>query len=404
MRILHVLDHSIPLHSGYTFRSYQLIKGQQALGHETLHVTGIKQGDCENEFEQVEDLGFYRTTKYNKLLSRLPILNQYEVVRSLKARMFEILKDNPVDIIHAHSPALNGLAAVDVGEKLGIPVLYEIRAFWEDAAVSHGTCREGDLRYTLTKKLESHVVHRADAVTTICNGLKKDLISRGVAEDKITIIPNAVDISKFSGPSDPDPALQEKLGLKDKIILGFIGSFYDYEGLDILVESFPQILKEKPEARLLLVGGGQEDANLKQQVARLGLEESVIFTGRVPHNQVQDYYNLVDIFIYPRKKMRLTDLVTPLKPLEAMAQHKLVAASDIGGHNELIRDGETGTLFRPDDPDDLARTILDMLENRDKWPDMIAAGRRYVEEERNWKNSVANYPAVFERLAKLKKK
>ena len=333
-----------------------------------------------------------------------PILGQYEVVRSLKKRMFEILKGNPVDIIHAHSPALNGLAAVDVGEKLGIPVLYEIRAFWEDAAVSHGSCKEGDLRYNLTKKLETHVVRRADAVTTICNGLKQDLISRGVAEDKITIIPNAVDITKFSGPNNPDPALQEKLGLNGKITLGFIGSFYDYEGLDILVDAFPKILAEKPEARLLMVGGGQEADHLKQQVQRLGLSDHVIFTGRVPHDQVENYYNLVDIFVYPRKKMRLTDLVTPLKPLEAMAQHKLVAASDIGGHNELIEDGVTGTLFRPDDPDDLARTILSMLDNRNSWPEMIAAGRRYVEEVRNWKNSVANYPAVFERLAKLKKK
>ncbi|WP_417317490.1 TIGR04063 family PEP-CTERM/XrtA system glycosyltransferase [Emcibacter sp.] len=403
MRILHVLDHSIPLHSGYTFRSYQLIKGQQALGHETLHVTGIKQGASMADYELVEDLGFFRTNQYNRLFASLPILNQYEVVRSLKKRMFEILRENPVDLIHAHSPALNGLAAVDVGKKLGIPVLYEIRAFWEDAAVSHGTCREGDLRYNLTKKLETYVVQRADAVTTICNGLKQDLVSRGVPEEKITIIPNAVDISKFSGPSEPDPQLQEQLGLKGKIILGFIGSFYDYEGLDILVESFPQILEQKPEARLLLVGGGQEENNLKKQVERLGLSDSVIFTGRVPHDQVQNYYNLVDIFIYPRKKMRLTDLVTPLKPLEAMAQHKLVAASDIGGHNELITDGVTGTLFSPDDPADLARTIFAMLDNRDKWPEMIAAGRRYVEEVRNWKNSVANYSAVFERLANIRK-
>jgi len=124
----------------------------------------------------------------------------------------------------------------------------------------------------------------------------------------------------------------------------------------------------------------------------------VMFTGRVPHDKVQDYYNQVDIFVYPRKKMRLTDLVTPLKPLEAMAQHKLVAASDIGGHNELIEDGKTGVLFKPDNSLNLAKTIIELLQNRDQWPAMTAAGRQYVEEVRNWKNSVSNYPAIFNRI------
>ena len=124
----------------------------------------------------------------------------------------------------------------------------------------------------------------------------------------------------------------------------------------------------------------------------------MIFTGRVPHDKVQDYYNLVDIFVYPRKKMRLTDLVTPLKPLEAMAQHKLVAASDIGGHRELIEDGKTGALFEPDSPLALSRKIGELAEMRDKWPAFHEAGRAYVEEVRNWKNSVANYPAIYERI------
>lgn len=398
MRILHVFDHSIPLHSGYTFRSYQILQEQRKLGLETLHVTGIKHLDPKGEKEEVEGLEFYRTIKYSRFLNALPIINQYEVVRSLRHRIDEIIATEQVDIIHAHSPVLNGMAALAAGRKHSIPVVYEIRAFWEDASASLGTCREGDLRYRFTKWLETRAVQKADAVTVICEGLKNDLVSRGIEAEKITLIPNAVDISKFSGPEEPDEDLKARLGLNGANILGFIGSFYEYEGLNILIDSMGDILEKMPETRLLLVGGGPEEDNLRAQVSACGLEEKIIFTGRVPHDRVQKYYNLVDIFVYPRKKMRLTDLVTPLKPLEAMAQHKLVAASDIGGHNELIEDGRTGILFKPDDPRDLALTIGKMMQDKASWPEILVNGRRYVEEVRNWTNSVANYPAVYEKI------
>ena len=342
MRILHVFDHSIPLHSGYTFRSFQILSEQRKLGLETLHVTGIKHTAPSEAKETVDGLEFYRTPFSGSILNKLPILNQWNVVRTLSKKIEQIVKSEKVDIIHAHSPVLNGLAALKVGRKYNIPVHYEIRAFWEDAAVSHGTSVEGDLRYNISKWLETYVVKNVASVTTICDGLKQDLIGRGIAEDKITLIPNAVDISKFSGPGAANAELSEKLGLNDMTVLGFIGSFYDYEGLDILIRSMNSIIARVPNACLLLVGGGPEDEALKSLTEKKMLGDRIIFTGRVPHDKVQDYYNLVDIFVYPRKKMRLTDLVTPLKPLEAMAQHKLVAASDIGGHRELIEDGKTG--------------------------------------------------------------
>lgn len=398
MRVLHVFDHSIPLHSGYTFRSFQILSEQRKLGIETLHVTRIKHTAPYQDKEEVEGLEFYRTKPGSPLLNKLPIVNQWNVVRTLAMRIEEIVKTEEVDIIHAHSPVLNGLAALKVGKKYNIPVHYEIRAFWEDASVSHGDCKEGDMRYNITKSLETHVVKNAASVTTICDGLKQDLISRGISDDKITLIPNAVDISKFSGPEEANRDLQERLNIVDMTVLGFIGSFYDYEGIDILLRSMRSILHRVPNACLLLVGGGPMDDYLKGLADKLLLGDRVIFTGRVPHNKVQDYYNLVDIFVYPRKKMRLTDLVTPLKPLEAMAQHKLVAASDIGGHRELIEDGKTGVLFEPDNPIALASKIGDLVERKDEWPTFHKAGRYYVEEVRNWKNSVSNYPAIYERI------
>ena len=399
MRILHILDHSIPLHSGYTFRSANILRQQRALGWHTAHVTGLKQGACAQAEETVDGLHFYRTAPSGNPLFRLPGLDQWEVVRTLARRIEEVAAIEKPDLLHAHSPALNGLAALRAGRKLGLPVVYECRAFWEDAAVDHGTSREGGLRYRATRALETRVFQRADAVTTICEGLRAEIASRGIAADKITVIPNAVDTDSFTFGAPAKAELQQQLGLAGKTVLGFIGSFYAYEGIPLLLQALPALLCQHPQLRLLLVGGGPQEADIRATIAQLDLQEAVILTGRVPHEQVQDYYNLVDIFAYPRLPMRLTDLVTPLKPLEAMAQGRLVVASDVGGHKELVRHGDTGMLFAAGDADALAAAVNDLLARRDEWQGIRERGRHFVEQERTWPLSVARYRAVYGGLA-----
>jgi PEP-CTERM/exosortase A-associated glycosyltransferase len=236
-------------------------------------------------------------------------------------------------------------------------------------------------------------------VFTICEGLRSDIVGRGIAADHITVIPNAVDIESFDSGGRKDPALLAHLGLQDCAVIGFIGSFYAYEGLDLLLEALPGIVAVLPDVRVLLVGGGPQEQALKSQAQRLGIADKVVFAGRVPHDQVQRYYDMVDVFAYPRHSMRLTDLVTPLKPLEAMAQGRLVVASDVGGHRELIRHGETGWLFKADDVQSLKDTLLQVLAKRDPCIDTRQAGRRFVEKERNWPSSVARYREVYSRLS-----
>ena len=398
MKILHILDHSIPLHSGYTFRTKAILEQQRKLGWETFHVTSPKHSAPTSAIESVNGFTFYRSAQPLGLFAKLPFLNQWAMVLSLAKRLDEVIPEIKPDVLHAHSPALNGLAALKVAKKYKIPLVYECRAFWEDAAVDHGTSTEGGLRYYLTKWLETYVFKRADAVTTICEGLRSDIASRGIPEEKITVIPNAVDIERFSYNVEPDQQLRTQLGLQDKTVLGFIGSFYAYEGLPLLLEALPTIVLNKPGTRLLLVGGGPQEALIKQKTKELGLEEAVIFTGRVPHERVQDYYNQVDIFVYPRLSMRLTDLVTPLKPLEAMAQGRLVVASDVGGHKELIENQHNGCLFKANDADALAATVLSLLNQPQRWEQLRVAGRSYVEQERNWTKSVSFYKNIYSQL------
>lgn len=400
MRVLHVLDHSIPLQSGYTFRTRAILNEQRALGWQTTQVTGPKHnpGAAIAPVEHIDGLEFHRCQGTQGLLGRLPVIGQWSVISVLTRRLLEVARKERPDVIHAHSPALNGVAAVRAGRVLGLPVVYEVRGFWEDAAVSHGTSREGGLRYRLTRAMETWVLRRADEVTCICEGIRRDLIARGIDPAKITIVPNAVDASRFQPVGARDQAIEQRLQLGGKKVVAFIGSFYAYEGLDLLVAAMPRLLAARPDIRLLLVGGGQVTEEIKQQVTRLGLQDAVIMTGRVPYEEVESYYSVTDVLVYPRKSMRLTDLVTPLKPLEAMAQKSLFLASDVGGHKELVRDGVTGTLFKADDIDDLVKKLLDLLDQEHRWPAIRAAGRDFVENERNWINSVANLKAVYRRL------
>ncbi|WP_296753940.1 TIGR04063 family PEP-CTERM/XrtA system glycosyltransferase [Thiobacillus sp.] len=400
MKILHVFDHTLPLHSGYTFRSAAILRNQRKLGWQTWHLSGPKQIDCSVPEEDADGLHFYRTPKPSGLLARLPGGDPFAVMGAIEKRLLGLARDLQPDVIHAHSPVLDAVPAIRVGRKLGIPVVYEIRAFWEDAAVDHGSTQEGGLRYRLTRALETWAVKNADAVTVICEGLRRDLVARGIARDKITVIPNAVDIDQFAVGGKPDAGLKLKLGLGSSRVLGFIGSFYAYEGLDLLLDALPAILKQIPDVKVLLVGGGPQEAALKRQVMALDLKERVVFTGRVPHAEVNRYYDLIDVLVYARHPMRLTELVTPLKPLEAMAQGRLMVASDVGGHKELIQDGKTGTLFQAGNAGDLASKVVALLKYEQGWDRMKRNGRQFVESERNWAASVARYRGVYGSLVK----
>lgn len=404
IKVLHILDHSIPLHSGYTFRTAAILREQRKLGWQTFHLTSPKQEKCSVLEETVDGLHFYRTPPATGFMASKPVLSEIALINATTERLEQVARQIKPDVLHAHSPVLNAIPALRVGKKLGIPVVYEIRAFWEDAAVDHGTSKEWGLRYRATRALETYAIKHVDAVTTICEGLRSDIVARGIPASKVTVIPNAVDIEKFTVGGAPDVELQAKLGLAGKTVLGFIGSFYAYEGLNVLLDALPLMLQSNPEIRLLLTGGGFQEQALREQAQRLGVADKVIFTGRVPNSEVTHYYDLVDVLVYPRLSMRLTELVTPLKPLEAMAQGRLVAASDVGGHRELIQPDVTGVLFKAGDAADLARVVLELIANSQRWPAIKAAGRHYVETERNWANSVGRYRNIYPALIEDKRR
>jgi PEP-CTERM/exosortase A-associated glycosyltransferase len=396
MRILHVLDHSAPLHSGYTFRTLAILREQRALGWETVQLTTPRQGPVAAASERVDGWTFERTPFVPGAWSKVPAVGRYlDEMRATARRLEALVAQVRPDVLHAHSPVLNAIPALSVGRKRGLPVVYEMRASWEDAAVDHGSTTEGSVRYRLSRALETFALRRADAITTICEGLRADIAARGIDANSVTVIPNGVDVKAFDFDAPPDPQLRRHLGLDGATVIGFAGSFYGYEGLDLLLDAAALLTATRPDLRVLLVGGGPQEANLGSQARRLGIAERVIFAGRVPHGEVQRYYNLIDVLAYPRRSIRLTEVVTPLKPLEAMAQGRIFVASNVGGHRELVRDGETGFLFPAGDAAALARTIDEVLSRRGDWDRVKRQARRFVEDERTWARSVARYADVY---------
>ncbi len=400
-RVLHILDHSLPLHSGYAFRTRAIMAAQLAQGLEVRGITGLRHAAEGAAVESIDGLTFHRTPG---TAGGPAGMREWREIHALAQAVVRLARDWRPDLLHAHSPALSGMAGLKAARALELPLVYEIRAFWEDAAVGNGTGSEGSLRYRLTRQLENRVIAGADAVMTICHGLRDDLLTRGVPAGRIGVMPNGVDLTLFGNPPPRDDALARELRLGSGPVIGFIGSFYDYEGLDDLVAAMPDLLCQHPGARLLLVGGGPMETALKAQAEASPVAFAIRFVGRVPHEQVERYYSLCDVMTYPRKRSRLTDLVTPLKPLEAMAQGRIVAASDVGGHRELITDGLTGVLFPADDPPACAAALARLLSRSSEWPAMRDSARAHVAANHDWAGNVRRYRDVYQALLERRAK
>src|SRR5260370_10089297 len=268
-------------------------------------------------------------------------------MKGLTSRIQAVARETQAQVIHAHSPLLNGLPALWAARRRGVPFVYEVSTFWEDAAVNHGTFAEANARYRISRALETQVLRRADAVVAICQGSRTEVAGRGVPTDRIVMVPNGVD-PEWLEKRPRATAFAQRWGVGSGPVFAYIGSFSHYEGLPFLVDAAPDILERMPDARLLLVGGGRDEGVLREAARRVG--PRVILTGRISQEEVRDIYTLVDVLILPRRRMRLTELVTPLKPLEAMAVGTPILASGTRGPHPMVCRRDTRLPFQTPSP------------------------------------------------------
>ena len=399
IKVLHILDHSLPHQDGYSSRSRQILSAQGRKGWKPFVLTSPKHerecGDRGAIKEDIDGIPHYRSGAVDMGIRGV---DELRIMLRIFSMLIKIVRERRPHFIHAHSPVLNVLPALLIGRLYRIPVFYEIRAFWEDAGADQGTYKIGSLKYRIVRSIESFCCFMVAHVFVICNGLKNDLVHRGISKDKISIIYNAINPEEYLRVS-PDEKFRSQWNLQNKKVIGFIGSFYRYEGLYLLIKAFQQLRSVRNDVVLLLVGGGEVENELKDIVKNLtqfqNLPTSIIFTGRIPHCQVRGVYALIDIIVYPRYSVRLTELVTPLKPLEAMAMGIPCIATDIGGHRELIRNGYNGVLVPADDSQALSASILNLLNDQDLIDKIVRNGKTIVQNDFTWDTTTSPYLDIY---------
>ncbi|MDQ3818364.1 MAG: glycosyltransferase family 4 protein, partial [Acidobacteriota bacterium] len=309
------------------------------------------------------------------------------------ARLTEALKPA---VLHAASDFRNALVALEVGKAFDIPVVYEARGFWEETwASGHGPDAYTRDAYRLRRECELQCMKRADRVVTLAEVMKAELVERGVSADKIAVVPNAVDVELFQ-PLKRDRRLARKLGIKrDELVLGYVSSFSSYEGIRFLIKATAILIERGYRVRCLLVGDGNDREQLESEVAALGLANSVIFTGRVPYRDVLPYYGLIDVFVVPRTADRVSQLVTPLKPYEAMATGRALVVSNVQALREIVIEGETGLFFTTEDPLNLADTIEPLLKDKEHRERLGRAARDWVVANRTWQHVGQFYRELY---------
>jgi glycogen(starch) synthase len=400
--VLHVLDHSFPVLSGYAVRSRNLISAQQRIGESIRVLTGpLHEMDDPSSTEIVlDEVTYARTPIVGKiancaLRARWPVVREREVVRLLRERILKLIALHPARIIYAHSPVLCGLAALQAARKSGIPFVYEIRAFWEDAAADQNPASIGSLRSRLTRRLETYVAKNADAVGAIATPMLTDLETRGIPSEKLFHVPNGVDAVRFV-PREKDDALRKELGLGDHPVFSFFGSLYHYEGISWMIRAAAALRIRGHEFDILIIGRGEDQPAIDEAVRECQASKYVHRIDHVPHDQIQRYYSLTDIAVYPRRSIRLTELVTPLKPLEAMALKIPVLGSSVGGIRELVEDENTGLLFQPEDVSDFCRQAERLIVSPELRKSLGERGREFVLREKNWNTLAQRYRNIYQ--------
>ena len=402
-RVLHLVTNSLPYaNAGYTTRTHQILLAQQQVGLDPHALTRlgfpVAQGAFgAAELDTIDGIPYHRSLPVRPLPRRASARLALEVDEAAA-----IVADLRPGVLHAASNHANGRVALALRERFGIPVVYEVRGFLEESWLSRreGAEEDGSAtdRYRLERALETHVMREADLVTTLGEVMRQEIVTRGVDPERVLLAPNGVD-DRFLGVTLDARDLRRSLGIADDdVTVGVVSTLYRHEGIGTLVDAVALLAPDHPRLRLLVVGDGPERDAIRARAEAAGISDRTVLTGRVPFDRVHEYYAAIDVFCVPRIRARVSDLVTPLKPVEAMATARALVASDVGGLREVVQDGVTGILVPPDDAVALAGGIAPLLYDAGVRVRLGTAARDWVAEHRTWTQVAARYRAAYERL------
>ena len=448
MKIIHVLANGPPDVNGYAIRTQMILKHQKS----SMNVIGLTspwypQRESMIDDYQLDGIDYYRTVHPLHRKEKIPVshriirshskkeLNKASqsvnrnkkpssniFVKAIRApgyfarigwkvveekilikyftkRIIEVAKQENAEVIHAHTPYRVGLPALKAARKLRLPFVYEMRGMWEETAVANGRWLRNGPAYRRFQKFETRVLRKADAVVCISQTLKQEAISRGVEEAKITVVTNAVE-SDIAENNTKGETYEKSVTIlsrgKSTKVIGYIGSLREMEGVDLTAQAVARLKSDGHDVRLFVLTSQAGQIELKQYCDSLGLDDDAVIVGPVPHEQVGPFYDLIDIFVVSRPDTRVTRLVTPLKPFEAMAMSKAVIASKLPALEEIIEDGKTGLLYEPGSVDSLRDAILACLNEDDLAENLGHNAKEWVMNNRTWNLVVKNYQVAYQ--------
>jgi glycosyltransferase involved in cell wall biosynthesis len=405
-RVLHLVTDALPATSaGYTIRTHEIALAQREAGLDPHVATPcgypVTQGRLDGRrLVELDGVPYHRLLPW-RMAGEGPSTAPSKRGLELAARLTHQLRPG---VLHAASNYANARLALALRERYGLPVVYEVRGFWEDTWLSRhpGNAKlAGSELYQRNRDLETRCMLAADLVVTLGEAMKNEIVSRGVPEDKVLIVPNAVS-GEFLTPL-PDPAsLRDELSIKpDEHVAGVVSSLVPHEGIGTLLQATQLLAARGVPVRTLIVGDGPERPALQRQAAALSLGDAVIFTGRVPAAKVREFHALLDIFVVPRTPDRVCQLVTPLKPVEAMASGLCVVASEVEALAEIVKHEVTGALTVPQDPVSLADCLEYLLYSPNIRRKLGDNARRWAATDRTWAHNAARYRDAYARLGAL---
>jgi glycosyltransferase involved in cell wall biosynthesis len=403
-RVLHLVTDALPTTSaGYTIRTHEIVLAQRAAGLDPHVVTRcgfpVTQGRIDGRrLVELDGIPYHRLLPW-----RMPRQADAAAQQGLElaARLTRRLRPS---VLHAASNYANARVALALGERYRLPVVYEVRGFWEDTWLSRhpDAARLADSElYKCNRDLETRCMLAADLVVTLGDAMKNEIVARGVPADKVLIVPNAVS-EEFLKPLPDAGNLRTALHIKpDEHVVGVVSSLVPHEGIGTLLQAAQLLRTRGLPVRTLIVGDGPERPALQRQAGTLGLGDTAIFTGRVPAAKVREFHALLDIFVVPRTPDRVCQLVTPLKPVEAMASGLCVVASEVEALAEIIKHEVTGALTVPQDPVSLAGCLEYLLYSPNIRRRLGDNARRWAATDRTWAHNAARYRDAYARLGAI---
>ena len=439
IRVLHILANSRPDMNGYAHRSHEILTAQQASNKVDVHaltspwyperktldnsleLDGITYHRCLHPalvppsggiFKRfIARRGRKKRERYNSNMRGIWIfkaisepfallMEEKIIIKHFTQRILEIAEECKPDIIHAHTPYRVGAPALIAARKLGIPFVYEMRGAWEETAVANGRWKSGGLAHSRFKRKETEILSSADAVVCIGHSLKEDAISRGIDKNNITVVPNGASEETMHNPVQDEQvtADKEKLhSIDGKTTVGYIGSIQALEGLEYLVDAL-SILKEKGELHRLLIVSASDKTGLIDYIESKGLSGQAMVIGPIDRDKISNYYSMIDIFCVPRPRIRVAQLVTPLKPMESMMAGCATIVSDLPALKELVSDGKTGRIFEAENSSHLSQIISELSVDEQQRKELGINAKEWIKENRLWSSIVQRYIPLYESL------